>query len=344
MATAIEQRAQQAPRAEGFHRLTGVQILATGSYAPDEIVTNGDLAELGYDANWIVQRTGIHERRRTPQHLASSDLAYHAVRHCLETADVTATELDLILLATCTPDTFMPSAACHLQKRLGTSAAAMDLNAACAGFIYALITGAQFIKTGCSRRVLVVGADTMMRTVDPEDRKTFPLFGDGAGAVLLGPGSHEQGLVSYTLGADGRGADLLCIPGGAYREPTTIESLPAKRQFIQMQGRHIFKWAVRMVADAIRGVLQDAQIATEEVAAVVMHQANARIIDAVATELDLPPETMIANLDRYGNTSAGSIPLVLDEACSQGRIGPGDFVVFCGFGAGLTWGAALMRW
>ena len=220
----------------------------------------------------------------------------------------------------------------------------MDLNAACSGFMFALATGAQFIKTGSSQRALIVGADTMLRTVNPDDQKTYPLFGDGAGAVLLGSGDARQGLLSYTLGSDGEGADLLYIPAGGFREPVTVDSLSAKRHFICMEGRPVFKWAVRLVADTIRELLRDVGMEAKDVDAVVLHQANVRIIDVVAKELSLPADKVLVNLEQYGNTSAASMPLVLDEACRDGRIQRDDLVVFCGFGAGLTWGAALMRW
>jgi len=346
MATAIE-RAQGEVRGAAphrFHTLTGVQILATGAYAPKEVIRNEDLALLGYDADWIFRRTGIRERRRAASDEATSDLAYEAARRCLEAAKIDAGDIDLILLATCTPDTYMPSAACYLQRKLGCSAAAMDLNAACSGFMFALVTGAQFVKSGASRQALIVGAETMLRTVNPDDHKTYPLFGDGAGAVLLGRGDAQQGLLSYTLGTDGDGANLLYIPAGGFREPVTIDSLLAQRQYIHMEGRPVFKWAVRMVADTIRELLRDVGVTTKDVDAVVLHQANVRIIDAVANELGLASEKVIVNLEHYGNTSAASMPLVLDEACRDDRIHRGNLVLFCGFGAGLTWGAALMRW
>lgn len=324
--------------------LTGVQILATGGYVPERSVSNEHLGH-GYDPAWILQRTGIVERRRAAPDEATSDLAYEAAVRCIEQAGVDPDEIDLLIVATMTPDSPMPSAACQLHRRLGlTGVPAMDVNAACAGFMYALITGAQFVKSGCSRYALVVGADVMSQIVDPQDQKTYPLFGDGAGAVLLGAGSAEQGLRAYTLGADGSGADLLYIAAGGSREPLTPEALLAKRHKVCMDGRAVFKWAVRLLYDAVMDVLGHAQCSPADVDLVVLHQANIRIIEAAVDNLGIDRRKVVVNLDRYGNTSAGSIPLALAEAHAQGRLRSGDRVLLCGFGAGLAWGAALMQW
>jgi len=344
-----------ASTSQALHRtaqLTGVQILACGGYAPPRIVSNEDLAAHGYDAEWIVQRTGIQARRWAEEGVAASDLAYEAATRCLEQAAVAdgrqfeevRDEVDLIVLATMTPDSPIPSTACQLQRRLGGRAAAMDVGAACAGFMFALITGAQFVKTGTARRVLVVGSDVMTRTIDPADKKTFPLFGDGAGAVLLGPGDQQQGLLAYSLGSDGSGADLLCIPGGGSREPLNAERLSCGRQFIRMEGRAVFKWAVNVLADSIRHVIAAAGLTTDDLSLVVLHQANRRILYAAADALKIDRDKLLINLDRYGNTSGGSIPLALDEATAAGRIRRGDNVLLSGFGAGLAWGTAVLRW
>jgi 3-oxoacyl-[acyl-carrier-protein] synthase-3 len=324
--------------------LTGVQVLATGSYAPAEVVRNEDLATLGYDADWILQRTGIRERRRAAENEAASDLAYEAAIACLERAEVAPQDVDLIVLATMSGDSPTPSTACRLQHRLGCVAPAFDVSAACAGFMYALVTGMQFVKTGSAQRALIVGSDVMSRVVNPIDKKTFPLFGDGAGAVLLGPGSEEQGMLAYMLGADGSGADLLHVPAGGSREPVTAESLATGRQFMHMDGRAVFKWAVRLIVDAIREVIAHAHLTTNDIDLVVLHQANRRIIDAAASDLHIDSDRVIVNLDRYGNTSAGSIPLVLDELAAQGRLQRGMRVLTCGFGAGLAWGAGVYQW
>jgi 3-oxoacyl-[acyl-carrier-protein] synthase III len=329
-----------------------VQVLACGAYAPPQVVTNEDLARHGYDPQWIVQRTGILARRRAADDVAASDLAYEAAVRCIarKAANIgrqppeVLDEIDLILLATMTPDSPIPSTACQLQRRLSCRAAAMDVGAACAGFMYALVTGMQFVKTGTARRVLVVGSDVMTRTINPVDKKTFPLFGDGAGAVLLGPGSEQQGLLAYSLGADGRGAELLSIPGGGSREPLTAASLAAGRQFIQMDGRAVFKWAVNLLVDSIRSVIQAAGLTTNDLSLVILHQANRRILDAAADALGIAREKLVINLDRFGNTSAGSIPLALDEVLAAGRLQRGDHVLLSGFGAGLSWGTAVLRW
>ena len=325
--------------------LTGVQILATGSYAPAEEVPNEALAELGCDADWIVQRTGIRSRRRARAEEATSDIATRAAQNCLQAAGVDAAELDLILVATMTPDSATPSTACLVQSNLGApQAPAMDINAACAGFMYALVSGMQFACGGNFRRVLVVGADVMTRAVNPSDKKIYPLFGDGAGAVLLGPGQSGCGLLSFLLGADGRGADLLHVRGGGSREPLNAAGLDAGRQFMQMDGRAVFKWAVRQCDGVIRDVLQQAELLPDEVDLYVFHQANNRILDAAAEQLGLRSEQVFRNVERFGNTAAGSIPLALDEARRSDLIGPGSTVALAGFGAGLAWGAGVLRW
>lgn len=353
MATA---QPNSSPRSEGtsarpvpsgrshLRSLLGFQILGTGSYVPDKVVPNEDLSSLGCDPEWIIQRTGIRERRHAPENIATSDMAYEAAVAALESAGVDSQEIDLIVVGTFTPDSLTPSTACRLQQRLGIRAAAMDVSAACAGFLYAMITAAQFIKTGTSRRALVVGADLLSRIANPNDKKTYPLFGDGAGAVVLGPGSGEQGMVSYTLGSEGEGADMLCVPGGGSKEPLTPENLAEGKQYLQMDGRGVFKWAVRVIEDSIRDVLDDADLVPDDISLVLLHQANVRIIDAACENLGFPREKMIVNLDQYGNTSAGSVPIVLDEAARKGLIQPGDRLLMCGFGAGLSWGTTVFQW
>jgi 3-oxoacyl-[acyl-carrier-protein] synthase-3 len=302
------------------------------------------LIPLGYDPDWIVQRTGIRERRRAPDDWATSDVALEAAKACLSRCAVEASELDLILVATVTPDTFMPSTACNLQQRLGAVAPAMDINAACAGFLYALVTGMQFVHSGSCRRVLVVGADLMTRTVNPLDHKTYPLFGDGAGAVLLGPGKSDQGLLACTLGSEGDLGASLSIPAGGSREAASSEALAAGRQFVHMDGRSVFKWAVRVIQDATNDVLIHAGLTVADLDLVLLHQANSRIIDAAVDGLGVERSRVVTNLERYGNTSAASVPMVLAEAAEAGRIARGDRVLMLGFGAGLAWGAAVMQW
>lgn len=323
--------------------LTGVQILACGAFVPPRIVRNEDLAHLGCDPQWIVQRTGIRERRRAEDNVATSDLAAAAARRCLDAAGASPRDIDLILVATMTPDSAAPSTACRVQTLIGATAPAFDLSAACSGFMYALVTGMQFVKTGCARRVLVIGAEVMTRLMNPADVKTVPLFGDGAGAVLLGPGGDDQGLLSYSLGADGTGGDLLTIPGGGSREPLTAAGLAAGRQFMVMDGRAVFKWAVRLLRDSVTSVLDGAHVAPQAIDHVVLHQANRRIIDAAAAEIGFASDRVAMNLDRYGNTSAASIPLVLDELRQAGRLRRGQKLLLCGFGAGLTWGTGVFQ-
>jgi 3-oxoacyl-[acyl-carrier-protein] synthase-3 len=307
-------------------------------------VRNEDLSALGYDADWIVQRTGIYERRQAVPSQATSDVAYEAAVRCLDAAGVSASEVDLVLVATMTPDSPMPSTACLLQQRLGCIAPAMEINAACAGFIYAMITGMQFVKNGCSKRALVVGVDLMTRAVNPDDMKTYPLFGDGGGAVLLGPGSRDQGMICYTLGSEGDIDGFLTQPAGGTREPLTGEALESGRHLIHMEGRAVFKWAVRVLIDSTRDALREAGLTSDDIDVAVLHQANIRIIDAALEALDIPREKVLINLDRYGNTSAGSMPLVLDEAMAEDRIRPGDRVLLSGFGGGFSWGTAVMQW
>jgi len=327
-----------------LRRLTGVQVLATGSYVPDVVVRNEDLASLGYDADWIIQRTGIRERRHAPPEMATSDMAVIAATRCLEQAGVAADEVDLLILGTFTPDLPVPATACLVQDRLGITAPAFDVQAACAGFLYAMITGMQFVAAGTSQRALVIGADTNSRIANPADKKTYPLFGDGAGAVLLGPGDAKQGLVAYTLGSDGSGQDLLCRRMGGSRYPYTLDAMNSQQQFLQMEGRPVFKWAIRLIEDSVREVLKEAQLAIDDIDLLVLHQANIRIMDAAVENLGIPREKLEVNVDRYGNTSAASVPLALDEACRAGRIQPGSRVMLSGFGAGLAWGTALLKW
>ena len=337
-------RDNQDDRPQQVQSLTGVEIIAVGACAPEEIVRNEDLAKLGYDADWILQRTGIRERRRAAANQATSDVALVAAQNCLQQANLTAADVDFILVATLTPDHLTPSTACVVQQGLGASCPAMDINAACAGFMYGLITGAHFLQSGSYQRILVIGADLLSRMVNPKDMKTYPLFGDGAGAVLLGANQDNPGLLAFTLGADGAGSELLWIPGGGSREPITESMVAADRHFLQMDGRAVFKWAVRTLSDSVTAVMQHAGISRDELDLVVFHQANMRIIDAATDHLGLDRDRVLINLDRYGNTSAASIPLVLDEACQQGRVKRGDKILLSGFGAGLAWGSAILQW
>jgi 3-oxoacyl-[acyl-carrier-protein] synthase-3 len=333
-----------APARSPLRQLTGVQIVGTGSYVPEKVVTNEDLASLGCDADWIIQRTGIRERRHAPPDMATSDMALIAAQRCIEAAQVDRSRIDLIVLGTLSPDYLLPATAAAVQNRLGLNCAAMDVSAACAGFLYAVVTGMQFVATGSSEYALVIGADTNSRVMNPDDKKTYPLFGDGAGAVLITRGSAEQGLLSYTLGADGAGEQLLIRLAGGSRTTLDPGARPGPDWFVKMDGRPVFKWAVRLLEDSSREVLAAGGFTTQDVKLWIFHQANIRILDAAADALAIDRQSMETHIDRYGNTSAGSVPIALDEAYRAGRFSRKDLLLMSGFGGGLAWGTALMRW
>jgi 3-oxoacyl-[acyl-carrier-protein] synthase-3 len=325
--------------------LTGVRILGTGHYVPDAVITNEHLhMRFGFDSDWIVKRTGILERRHALPHQATSDLCHEASLRCIDNAGVNPKDIDLIVLATFTPDMAFPSTACLLQDRLKLSCAAIELEAACAGFMYALITGAAYVASGASSMALIVGGDCNSRILNPNDIKTYPLFGDGAGAVLLTRGRPEQGLVSFSLGADGGGGDMLSRPACGSRMPPTAELINKGLHYMHMDGRAVFRWAVSILCDTIQDVLTASQLRPGDIDLYIPHQANIRIINAAIDVLKIPRSKVFNNLDRYGNTSAGSVPLALDEAIQEGRVQPGSLLVLSGFGAGLAWGTAVLRW
>lgn len=336
------------PRPSRFGRAVGFRLVGIGSAVPAEVVTNGDLARLGCDPEWIVARSGIHERRHAPPGVATSDLAANAGRTAIAHSGRAAADVDLLVLGTFTPDMSIPSTACIVQEALGLDAPALDVTAACAGFAFALVTAANYVAAGTSRLPLVIGADTNSRVVDPEDIKTWPLFGDGAGAVLLEAAEpdrsgQEHGLLAFGIGSDGRGAGLLACPMSGSRQPPTSAGIARREQFMKMDGRAVFKWAIRLAEESIRTVVGRSGVPFEHVDLFVLHQANARIIEGVRDALGISPAKMFMNLDRYGNTSSGSIPLAMDEAWRTGRIGPGSTIVICGFGGGLAWGTAVWR-
>jgi 3-oxoacyl-[acyl-carrier-protein] synthase-3 len=323
----------------------GVRLVAAGHYVPDTVVTNEQLFErFGFDSEWIVKRTGIRERRHALPHQATSDLCHEAAVRCIANAGVNPRDIDLVVLATFTPDMAFPSTACLLQDRLKLTAAALEVEAACAGFMYALITGAAYVACGASDLALVVGGDCNSRILNPNDIKTYPLFGDGAGAVLLARGRPEQGLVSFSLGADGGGGDLLSRPACGSRLPVTPELIAKGLHYMHMDGRAVFRWAVSILCDTIQDVLQAGELRPGDVDLYVPHQANIRIINAAIDVLRIPRTRVFNNLDRYGNTSAGSVPLALSEAVQEKRVRPGNLMVLSGFGAGLAWGTAVLRW
>ncbi|HEX3151367.1 MAG TPA: beta-ketoacyl-ACP synthase III [Gemmataceae bacterium] len=324
--------------------LMGVRMAGTGSYVPDAIVSNDHLHErLGFDSDWIVKRTGILERRHALPHQATSDLAVEAALKAMTSAGVTAADIDLLVLGTFTPDMSFPSTACLVQDRLGIVAPGIEVEAACAGFMHSLVTAAAYMVAGVSETSLVIGADCNSRILNPDDIKTYPLFGDGAGAVVLTKGTKEQGLVSYSMGSDGQGGEMLCRPSGGSRNPPSPEHLEQGLQYMFMDGRAVFKWAVAILCDTIQDVLKDAGLTTDDVDLYIPHQANIRIINAACDVLRIPRNKVYNNLEKYGNTSAGSIPLALDEAMAEGRLKPGQLALLSGFGAGLTWGTSLIR-
>ncbi len=328
--------------------LRGIKIAGTGSYIPERRLANEDLAAMGFDADWIVQRTGILARHHITPGQATSDLAFEAATRCLKDAEVRPADVDLIIVATMTPDHYTPGCAPLVQAALGCSCPAFDLNAACSGFMYALMTGSQFIKTGCHRNVLAIGADVMSMVVDPLDRKTYPLFGDASGAALLsrdteGGPNGGQGFLAYRLASEGELSQLLVVPGGGSRQPASAEMVAARQQFLKMAGPPVFRWAVRLIPEITVELVDSAGLTLNDIDLFIFHQANRRILDSAVEHLGIPVDKVFMNLDEYGNTSAASIPISLDEALKSGRIQHGNKVLLCGFGAGLSWGACIFQ-
>jgi 3-oxoacyl-[acyl-carrier-protein] synthase-3 len=321
------------------------KITGTGSYVPSRVMSNADLERLVATSDvWITERTGIRERRIAAPGEACSDMGTIAAERTLQAAGVPASAVQMILVATCTGDSPLPATACIIQQRLGAvRASACDISAACCGFVYALSVGEAYIKTGL-RHVLVIGSEVMSMLMDWTDRSTCVLFGDGAGAVLLGPSTDESGILSCHLHSDGNLWDLICVPGGGSRTPPCDKMLTEGLQYLKMKGNETFKVAVKTLEDVAREALAANGLSVKDVDLYVPHQANARIIKAVAERLDLPMEKVVLNLDRYGNTSAASIPLALDEAVHDGRLHRGNVVLIEAFGGGLTWAASVMRW
>ncbi|MVO99196.1 beta-ketoacyl-ACP synthase III [Paenibacillus lutrae] len=323
-----------------------VGVLGTGKYVPERVLTNKEL-ETMVETNdeWIVTRTGIRERRVAAPDQATSDLALEASRIAIENAGITADQIDLIIVATISPDMAFPSASCILQDKLGAkNAAAFDLAAACAGFIYGLANAANFIATGTYKYALVVGADTLSRITDYTDRNTCILFGDGAGAVVIGAVPEGRGFRSFELGADGSGGNLLKIAGGGSRFPASAESIDQRLHYIHMAGNEVFKFAVRIMGSAAEDALAKAGLEKSDIDLLIPHQANIRIIQSALNRLGLTEDKCMINLDSYGNMSAASVPVALAEAVEQGRLKEGDTTVLVGFGGGLTWGASVLVW
>jgi 3-oxoacyl-[acyl-carrier-protein] synthase-3 len=320
-------------------------ITGWGKSVPERILTNTDLAAMVDTSDeWIVSRTGIRERRVVGPDDSTTSLAVGAAREALARANRTADEIDLIVVATATPDDFLVSQACLVQAQLGGNAGAFDVGAACAGFVTAYSVGSQFINAGVYQRVLVIGVDTLTRYVDYTDRSTCVLFGDGAGAVVIEATEEPLGLLSTVLGADGAGATHLYVPGWGGLVPESAELFPEYRPYIQMNGKEVFRFAVQVMGDAAAEAVAKAGIGFDDVKFLIPHQANFRIIETAARRLDLPMDKVWVNLDRLGNTSAASVPMALAEAADAGALAEGDHIVLVAFGAGLAWAAGVVRW
>jgi len=323
-----------------------VGISGVGSFVPDNRVSNDDLSKIVDTSHeWIVERTGIHERRILDKDMATSDTATIAAQRALEDANLKAEDIDLIILATVTADHAFPSTACIVQKNIGAiKAAAFDINAGCSGFVYGLTLGESFIKSGVYKKVLVIGAETLSRIIDWQDRNTCVLFGDGAGACILERCEEGFGILSSELGSDGSNGEVLIQQAGGSKYPTSQETLDKRLHFIKMDGKEVFKFAVRVMEKASINVLEKANLGLEELDFLIPHQANTRIIDAAAKKLKLEKDKIYVNLNKYGNMSSASIPVALDEAIKEKRIKKGDNVLLVAFGAGLTWASMVLKW
>ena len=321
-------------------------ITGWGMAVPDKVLTNDDLAKM-VDTNdeWIVSRTGIRERRIAGPDQSTASLASDAAMRALEVANVHPGDLDMIILSTCSPEYIFPATACLVQDQIGAvKAGAFDLLAACTGFVYALNLGSQAIKSNGADNVLIIGSETLSRVVNWKDRNTCILFGDGAGAFVMQASEEPGGVLSTVLRSDGSGKDLLSVPGGGSRHPTSMQTLYDGLHYIQMNGREVFRFATRVMAEATQQTVESAHMTMDDIQLLIPHQANQRIIEAAARRLDYPMEQVMVNVDRYGNTSTASIPIATVEALEQGRLKPGDNTVMVAFGSGLTWGAALVQW
>jgi 3-oxoacyl-[acyl-carrier-protein] synthase-3 len=327
------------------------RILGTGHYLPPVVRTNLDLEKMVETSDaWITERTGIKERRVAPEGVVTSDMATAAAKSALDMAGLKATDLDMIIVGTVTPDMPMPATAVFVQQKLGAGVCpAFDLSAACAGFVFGLSIADQFIATGQMRHVLVVGVELLSRVIDWSDRTTCVLFGDGAGAAVLGPADARagdpkpRGLLSTAILTDGSLAQSLRIPGGGSVTPTTHQTVDQKLQYVQMRGQDIFKVAVKNLLSASRNALERAGMTQDDIDWICAHQANKRIIDQVVARVEVPPEKVLMNIERVGNTSSASIPILMDESYRAGKIKAGDTVLMCALGAGISWGSAIVR-
>jgi 3-oxoacyl-[acyl-carrier-protein] synthase-3 len=321
-------------------------ILSTGAYLPDRILTNRELEKMVDTSNeWILSRTGIRERRIAAKDEFSSDMGARAAEQAIRAADIDPKTIDLIIVATCTPDNAFPSTACYIQHKIGaTRAAAFDIQAACSGFLYALVTADQFISGGVYRTILVIGTEKLSSVVNWQDRNTCVLFGDGAGAIILQHRADARGLLAYDLGADGAQTDILSIPAGGCRLPITPDVLERQLQYLQMSGKEVFKYAVTAMNRSAEACLEKAGCKPAHLRWIIPHQANFRIVDAVAQRLNVSMEHFIINLDRYGNTSAACMPICLHETALAGKLDRGDLILMVAFGGGLTWSSVVLEW
>lgn len=340
----MKRQPRSSPRS-GKPRRT-VSIIGTGSYTPEKILTNADLSKIVDTTDeWITTRTGIKERRIAAKDEFTSDMATKAALAALEQAGISAKEIDLILLATATPDMLFPATACLVQTKIGaTKAACLDVSAACAGFLFAVEIAQQFITSHTYETVLVIGAEKLSSITNWNDRNTCVLFGDGAGAAILRHRGSAHGVIATHVGSDGQYADILFMPGGGCRTPITRENADQNLQTIHMSGKDVYKQAVTAMLAASKNVLDQAGLRIEDIACVIPHQANVRIIEAIADRLKIPLERFYVNLDRYGNTSAAAVAIALDEANRTGRIKAGDYILMVVFGGGLTWASAVIEW
>ena len=321
-------------------------ITGWGMAVPERILTNQELEKMVDTSDeWIVTRTGISERRIASDGETTASLATKASLKALDVANIAPADVDLIIVSTSSPEYLFPATASIVQDNLGAKkAGAFDILAACTGFIYALNIASQAIRSGSIRNALVIGSETLSRIIDWNDRTTCVLFGDGAGAFVLQAGEEESGLLSAVMRSDGSGGDLLCIPGGGSRFPTSVETVNQGMHFVKMNGREVFRFATRVMVQSTHEVVRKANLTLDDIDLVIPHQANRRIIETAIRNLDIPLDRCAVNIDRFGNTSTASIPIATCEAIIEGRLNPGDNVVFVGFGAGLTWGAAVVKW
>jgi len=322
------------------------KITATAHNTPEKIMTNHDLEKLVDTSDeWIRSRTGITQRHVVGENEASSDISTRIAETLMEKRGISADEIDVIIVGTVTPDYFTPSTAALIQKNIGaTNAWGFDLSAACSGYIYGLETGATFIRSGQYNKVMVIGVDTMTSILDYKDRDTCVIFGDGGGGVILEPTHNDTGILDSILHMDGNGGEYLIVPGGGSRIPATVESVKSRQHFIKQDGKTVYKFAVRGMADVSEEILSRNNLSGEDIALFIPHQANKRIIDAAAERCGISSEKVLINIDRYGNTTAGTIPIAMNEAVENNQIKDGDYILLASFGAGFTWGSILIKW